>query len=236
MSKKIDLSLQNLLPTPIWQRIINWDDPVIFDVGANDGGTSAVFLNLFPRSKVYAFEPDPRAIQRFRMRFLSGQIHEDRCKLIDRAVSNVPAVMPFYQSSGENPEMKWYDTGWDLSGSLKRPLESSMPGFQTIKFENSINVFTTTLDLWAEENQIAGADLLWIDTQGAELDVLSGAKKLLESTALIYLECSEVAVYEGQATYSELVNKLSNFALIQRYPNDLLFANRNFINFDELGE
>jgi FkbM family methyltransferase len=229
MNIRLDLSTENIEPEPNWRRIINGDGPVILDVGANDGGTTAVFSNQFPFSRIYAFEPDPRAIQRFRSRIELGQLDPSRCQLFECAVSSSKGKMTFYQSSGENPDLRWYETGWDLSGSLKKPVSLTMPGNESIVFMNSIQVSVTTLDFWNEERQLPTIDLLWIDTQGAELDVLKGAQKMLEKTKLIYLECSEENVYEDQAKYEDLVSYLNNFFLLKKYPNDLLFVSKSIL-------
>jgi tRNA G46 methylase TrmB len=48
--------------------LLGKDDPVILEIGANDGGHTALFLELFPKAKIYAFEPDPRASEKFQRR------------------------------------------------------------------------------------------------------------------------------------------------------------------------
>lgn len=227
MNTGLNLSTENLEPEPNWRGIINSDGPVILDVGANDGGSTVVFLNQFPRSKIYAFEPDPRAIQRFRTRFKLGQLDSSRCELFECAVSSTRGMQEFYQSSGENPALPWYETGWDLSGSLKRPISATIPGNESIMFTGSLQVIVTTLDFWDEEKKIPAIDLLWIDTQGAELDVLKGAENILKKTKLIYLECSEQKIYEGQAQYEDLVSFLNGFVLLKKYPNDLLLVSKS---------
>ncbi|MFX8747328.1 FkbM family methyltransferase, partial [Acinetobacter baumannii] len=52
---------------------------------------------------------------------------------------------------------------------------------------------------------LATPALLKIDVQGGELDVLKGAESLLSSFAAIYVECSYVSLYEGQALASDVI-------------------------------
>jgi precorrin-6B methylase 2 len=42
------------------------DDPIIVEVGANNGQTTVEILRAMPRATIYAFEPEPRAIAKFR--------------------------------------------------------------------------------------------------------------------------------------------------------------------------
>jgi FkbM family methyltransferase len=220
---KSSIPTEYYLPNPNWGMLISTASPVILDIGANDGGTSASFLRLFPGGKVYAFEPDPRALSRFKSRIAVGQIDSKNCVLFEGAVSCASGFLPFYQSQGTNPNLQWYETGWDLSGSLKRPLNSALPDVPSITFESTIQVPVTSLDEWAVDKHIRRIDLMWIDVQGAELDVLKGATKLLSQTEFIFLECGEQMAYEGQATLQQLVEQLSRHTLIHKYPNDALF-------------
>ncbi len=41
-------------------------DPVILDIGCNDGTDAQCFLRLCPEAKLYCFEPDARAAARFK--------------------------------------------------------------------------------------------------------------------------------------------------------------------------
>jgi FkbM family methyltransferase len=52
---------------------------------------------------------------------------------------------------------------------------------------------------------LASPALLKIDVQGGELDVLRGAESLLNGFAAIYVECSYVPLYEGQALASDVI-------------------------------
>ncbi len=63
-----------------------------------------------------------------------------------------------------------------------------------------------TLDRWCEQ---AGVDprkvgLLKLDVQGAELKALYGARKLLETTKLVYLEVSFVPIYKDCPLFDEI--------------------------------
>ena len=62
--------------------------------------------------------------------------------------------------------------------------------------------------------------LLKIDTQGFEAEVLAGANELLSRTECVQLEMSLAELYEGQATYLDLIQVMSgkDFTLIDLIP------------------
>jgi len=53
---------------------------------------------------------------------------------------------------------------------------------------------------WAEHARV----MLKLDVQGYELCVLKGAAETLRRCAYVYVECSEIQLYEGQALRSEV--------------------------------
>ena len=50
--------------------LLNKENPVILEVGTNDGEDSEEFLKVFEKIQLYCFEPDPRAIKRFKKSWL----------------------------------------------------------------------------------------------------------------------------------------------------------------------
>ena len=70
--------------------------------------------------------------------------------------------------------------------------------------EDKSSVITITLDTYFNSIGISKVDLIWIDVQGAERLVLEGGKELLKKTCYVYLEVSEVPLYEGALAYSEM--------------------------------
>src|ERR1700761_2337311 len=76
--------------------LVGKDDPVILDVGANSGQTTAAILEAIPGATIFAFEPEPRAIAKFR-----NSIRSPRVKLFECAVGAVNGTVTFHQSAGE---------------------------------------------------------------------------------------------------------------------------------------
>ena len=117
--------------------------------------------------------------------------------------------------------------GWDLSGSIKKP-KLHLITHPSITFDQSITVKTSTLDDWCNDHSIEVIDFIWMDVQGAELDIFRGGKNALSKTRFIYTEYSNIEIYEGQANLPELLKHLKNFKIIIRYQNDVLLKNTQF--------
>lgn len=188
-------------------RPINGRIPTILDIGANDGSHSRIFAKVFnEKVKIHAFEPDPRAIQRF---------HEARnpsaISLHQIVLSEQTGVVRFFQSSGwPDGHSEPLPGGWDYSGSIRRPLNLE----PWLRFDTEIEVASRTLDDWSATHAPDVIDFIWMDVQGAELDVILGGHETLKRTRFIYTEYSNVEQYEGQPHLDDLVSQLPGWRVV----------------------
>jgi 2-O-methyltransferase len=201
------------------RQLVGKDDPVIIEVGANCGQTTIELLKAMPGATIFAFEPEPRAIAKFRNVIANPNVHLYEC-----AIGAVNGTISFHQSSG-GEQLPEYGEGWDQSGSIRRP-NSHLKVWPWVKFEKQITVPIMTLDAWSEQHQISKADFIWADVQGAESDLVEGAAQFLRSSRYFYTEYSNDEWYEGQITLAELLKKLPDFDLVRRYAMDALFRNK----------
>lgn len=207
------------------QELVCKSNPTLLDIGSNDGSQTNAFLEAFPNCRVFAFEPDPRAIRKWRRNVVSS-----RATLVETALGAQDGVARFFASDGvqpgheDNPES--INQGYDQSGSLREPwkhLELS----PWVKFDRTIDVDVKTLDGWAAENGIRHVDFIWADVQGAEGDLISGGLQTLNRTRYFYTEYSNYEEYRGQITLREIMELLAeNFDLEVLWDFDALFRNR----------
>jgi 2-O-methyltransferase len=200
--------------------ILNRPDPLILEVGANNGDHTDQFLRTFSDARLFAFEPDPRAIKK-----LKNRNFDLRFRLIEMAVGRYTGKISFFQSSGQPPGEEWPE-GWDMSGSIKRPKEH-MELYPWCKFETQIEVDITRLDDWASSNGIVDVDFIWADVQGAEEDLIVGAQNTLNKTKFFFTEYSNRELYEGEVGLKQITDLLPNFEIAELYENDVLLRNRN---------
>jgi len=201
-------------------QLVSRPDPTILEIGCNDGSNTLWFLEIFDSPKIFCFEPDPRAASRFKRKI--GNRPE--VSFYECAISNKDGKETFYMSSGQENEMM--PEGWDYSGSIRKP-KNHLVVHPWCKFEKNIVVKTKTLDTWCREREIDRIDFIWMDVQGAEIDVIRGGRNALRNTRYLYTEYNNKELYEGQLSLKQLLKELAEFEVVVRYPDDILLRNKN---------
>jgi len=198
--------------------LVGTDAPVILELGANNGSHSSRFLSVFPKARLFCFEPDPRAIRKWRARM------NNRGELVEAAVGAVDGPVTFYTSAGRESV---HPEGFDLAGSIRRPTVLAEQRWSDIRFaETQITVQCLRLDTFAKQKQLEKIDFIWCDVQGAENDVIVGGADTLARTGYFYTEYLQAEYYEGQTNLNGLIAMLPDFELIQLYKVDALFRKR----------
>lgn len=204
--------------------LLNRQDPIILDIGTNNGGHTRAFFDLFPYGLIHAFEPDPRCIAKFKAN-LSGY---PRAKLHEIAIGAFDGTAEFYASGGQNLAVGYtMPEGWDMSGSLRKPKEhlTVNPG---ITFDNKYPVQVVTLDTWFKSSGLDRIDFIWADVQGAEGDLIEGGKETFaKHVKYFYTEYSDSELYENQLNLAQILGLLPNFSIVTQFENDVLLKNNN---------
>ena len=199
------------------QQMLEKEDPILFDVGANCGQTTIEFIQHMPNADIYCFEPDPRAIRKFKI-----LVNSPKVELIEVAVGAENGTILFHQSSGAehiDPQ------GWDHSGSIRKP-KSHLEIWPWVRFEKDILVPMIRLDDWTDQRAIGPIDFIWADVQGAERNLIEGAKETLQHTKYFYTEYNDVEMYVGSIDLNKIMNMLPNFELVENFGNDVLLRNK----------
>lgn len=167
----------------IFRRInrLNLEGKTIYDIGAHVGFHSMNFAQIVGQNgKVYAFEPNLSNIKRMKLILSKNKDLAERIKIYDFAIANRKIITTFYYSS-------IIDNGYS-SGSyidkahIPRPItEYSQIGFKKKK------VNTLPLDNILQDLGGTPPILIKIDVEGAENQVLDGAKQLIKKYHPIFL-------------------------------------------------
>lgn len=167
---------------------------VVLDVGANKGQFTLVTRKIMPNAKIIAFEPMAHAAAVF------ARVHaSDRnIRLVHGAVGAKDEQVSMYISARE-----------DSSSLLPiTPLQNEIfPGTESVGEEV---VVVKTLSHWISPQELTGKTLLKIDVQGFELEVLRGTVDMLGNIHYVYVECSFIELYDGQALAWEVNEFLSS--------------------------
>ena len=151
---------------------------VVVDVGANHGDFSEAASASFPAARVLLFEPLPKLLPILQRRCAR---HAPLWKLETCALSDAEGTLDLHVA----PER-------DEIGSLKGFSQSYLDTTATAGEIRKIPCRVRRLDDVAREHGIAHVDLLKIDVEGAEFDVLAGAKDLLAATRSLVVEVSTI--------------------------------------------
>jgi len=137
----------------------------IFDAGANVGELTLLFSRFTGDGRVHAFEASADAFKRL----------ETVCHAAARR--NVILNHLALSDTEGTIRLHVYDDDYlSWSSMAARPLENYGINVKPIRTED---VAATTIDDYCERNGVASIDLLKIDVEGAEFQVLRGARRML---------------------------------------------------------
>jgi hypothetical protein len=98
-----------------------------------------------------------------------------------------------------------------------------------VKFENTIEVKTKKLETYCLENKIEKIDFIWMDVQGAELNIIKGMGEFKDKINYIYTDYSDEELYECQGTKQQIIDLLGpNWDVIFDFGGDILLKNKNY--------
>jgi len=171
----------------------------VVDVGANRGQFALIARKVFPLAKIHSFEP-----------------LEEPGQIFQKIFGNDPNVIFYPYAIGREKTTSTIHVTKDDDSSSMLPItktQSTMFPGATEKETRQVTVLPLSQALG--DTSIPPASLLKIDVQGFELDVLQGSEDILNKFSHLYIECSFIELYEGQALAHQIVSWLEqrNFML-----------------------
>jgi len=167
----------------------------VVDIGANRGQFALISRHCFPNAKIDSFEPLKEPSEIYKRVFAND----------DLSCLHRFAVGP------EKAESIIHVSSRDDSSSLL-PISEGQISLFPETFEKETRVIRVVpLDEVLSGSDILSPALLKIDVQGFELSALHGCSSLLHNFQYIYVECSFVELYLGQAFADEIIRFLINY-------------------------
>jgi FkbM family methyltransferase len=167
----------------------------VVDIGAHSGQFALTARHWFPDAKIISFEPLSRPAEKFFALF-SG----------DKNVILYPVAI-----GPEDGVALIHISGRDDSSSLLPITALQNTLFPGTKEKGTQNIQVKPLDAMLEPDEIKRPALLKLDIQGYELQALKGCTKLLDKFNYVYVECSFMELYAGQALADEVIFFLKKF-------------------------
>jgi FkbM family methyltransferase len=159
------------------------------DLGAHVGAVSTRIREVFPRSRVFAFEPAPGPFE-----VLRGRASED------------PGIVPVQAAVGDREgEIVLRETRNPLLSSVLEPTDRTRAlSFGAAEVVAETRVRLRRVDTWAGEAGVDRIDLVKLDVQGYELAALRGMGSLLGGVSAVFAEAHLEPGYEGAATFTDI--------------------------------
>jgi FkbM family methyltransferase len=203
------------LPDP-FAYLYKWFDRIpkgVFQVGASSGGEIKGFITQGIKTGIFV-EPLPEAFQELKE---ATALQLGYFPVNAVCMDVVGKKCNFYVSS----------SGGASSSTLKP--SGHLTVHPEVKFDSQpLTLESTTVDqIVADFNNqgradvIAQIDLLYLDTQGAELSVLKGATRFLKQVNYVFTEVSRGGLYENDVNHRALTAYLDSqgFSLVFLYLN-----------------
>ena len=219
------------------------EEVIIFEIGCADGRDTRKFLQTFGDNlKLYTFDPEPVNIKalseigatNYRGESNNDIIQDPRNIFHPYAMCDEDKTIIFNRSRDIGYPDKGEGVG-RYSGSIHDPVnQASM--YTGILFDQTVEAQGRSLDSFCKEKSIEHIDFIWMDTQGAEREVLEGMKENYTNIDYIYTEYYNEEMYKDQIYLNGIVEMLSeNFDLLATFPftdcqgGDALFKNKKIL-------
>lgn len=203
------------------------ENPIIVEAGACDGSDTFKMAIRWPKGKIHAFECNPKVIPLF-IKKTSGLPNVYR---YEKALATENGIVKFYLS---RPKPKYRNSSNPFNAQSSLFPLTDLWSWKEYMLDEIVEVEATTLDTWAENNNISNIDFLWLDTQGSEGHILQASPKILTTVKAIKTEFSEQPFYEGCICFNEYSDWLYSQGFVCIYKDQKNHGDAAFVRMELL--
>ncbi len=215
-------AIKTKVPLQLFQKILPNRTATVLEAGGHVGQDTLWMSYFWPEGTIHVFEP-----------------HENCFKIIQNAIqgrSNV-ILYPLALSNTSGKIPFYVDGQVGGASSLLKPVDHINKLYFHMDINNPIFVDCTTVDEWARANKVPAIDFFWIDVEGNELQLLSGATEMLKTVRAIYIEVNLQRFWHNCTMYEDLKKwmKQQGFSVIWEdlepgWNGNAVFINNNIIH------
>ena len=177
--------------------------PIICDIGSRDAQEGIFLMQRLDGKALHVFEPNPSAAQICRQNLAKFTSEGGGIATFNQvAVADRIGELPFYPVNASLSENK--DGGFSSLFQINPDYTKTRGRI----VQDQVVVNATTLDEYFRDKK--QPDLLWIDVEGAELQVLRGAAAVLRGVTLLHIEVSFRPMQIGKPLFWEISRHLSD--------------------------
>lgn len=198
-------------------------NPIYFDIGSNIGLFSTMVAKQFPKSQVYAFDPDPVCYLALSETKIFNRL--ENLHLMPVGLGERTGLLEFYFDPLNHGGHSFDETNIQSGG---KPIRSSLYSFR--------------LDELMEKVDSPKVDLMKVDVQGFEWQVLRGAQNtILKHRPVMLVECEHKYAVTAGDTIKQLFSGYTcetsdggtrfNAAELPQRASELLAQGRTFSDF-----
>jgi FkbM family methyltransferase len=173
--------------------------PIICDIGSRDAREGIALMQQLNGQQLHVFEANPHAAEICRQNLVALG---NAAQFNGVAVSDTAGQLKFYPVNVGRSDNK------DIGFSSLFPINPDYTKRRGSIVQDEVLVDAITLDNYFQDKP--HPDILWIDVEGAELQVLRGATRVLPSVKLIHVEVSFRPMQVGKPLFWELARYLKS--------------------------
>jgi len=165
----------------------------VIDIGASVGEFTAIFAELFPAARIYAFEPLKDDVDRLR---IVAERYPGRVQVFNTALGAQNGSREFNRSS------------WAPASSFRAMTDLHKENYPHSAGSERLKVETKRLDDVLGDKDLDGNILVKIDVQGYEDEVIKGGPEVIKRARILVIECSLQNTYDGEPMFDGIYNLL----------------------------
>jgi FkbM family methyltransferase len=201
---------------------------ISMECGANEAGYSKYIASALPSCKIYAFEANPIVFNHY----VQQEAFPANMEYINKAVSDKNGFVTFFAPSLKETGLLSTTAG---IGSILRQESKSFPDWD----EQDVTVESITIDSFLNSFPQFYNVAMWIDVEGANKELLSGAQISISSgkIAIINIEVESKPKWKNQWTDIDVIEFFSNNNYIPllrdnqfRYQYNICFINKSYFD------